>query len=292
MWALVLAKDDAVESLKALVGPTSLEAKHSAPKSIRAEFGTDLRMQAVMCAESDSQAREWQSVLFAMKEQQLSRHVEEIERSLVLISPHLVDNEHSAAIIDRIVCRGWQISKREEVNISPEIFLALYPAFENNSGYADAVKVFTNGAAMALVIQGQNTIAELTEMLNGDFGINATFGAESQIAAFASETIDQALEQIGILFPIILNAGDSLSRPVSAMHLAPEEQTLALIKPDAYGAGKKSEILAMITADGFKIVKEKEVQLSYAQACAFYKEHDGKPFYQDLTVWMSRYPFS
>lgn len=68
-------------------------------------------------------------------------------------------------------------------------------------------------------------------------------------------------------------------------------KTFAIIKPDAYGAGKKDEIVDAILAHGFTISEEKEDTWSLEKAKEFYKEHDGKPFFEDLTAWMSRYSF-
>lgn len=66
-------------------------------------------------------------------------------------------------------------------------------------------------------------------------------------------------------------------------------RTLALIKPDAMQANHKDEIINKIKENGFDLVQEKQLLLSKEKAELFYKEHEGKPFYQDLTNWMSRY---
>lgn len=84
----------------------------------------------------------------------------------------------------------------------------------------------------------------------------------------------------------------ALESSMAAAKVEPEEEiqrTLALIKPDAYGAGKKDEIVAIIKSSGFTIVKEAEVKWDLETAKKFYKEHEGKSFYNDLTTWMSRY---
>lgn len=65
-----------------------------------------------------------------------------------------------------------------------------------------------------------------------------------------------------------------------------EQITLALIKPDAMA--KCDDIKNLIRDAGFQIVKEKKMQLTLEQAQEFYKEHQGKPFYPELTQWMSR----
>ena len=67
------------------------------------------------------------------------------------------------------------------------------------------------------------------------------------------------------------------------------QRTLALIKPDAYGAGKKDEIISKLTEAGFKIILEKELQLTESLAKEFYAEHSEKPFFSDLVSWMSRH---
>jgi len=63
-----------------------------------------------------------------------------------------------------------------------------------------------------------------------------------------------------------------------------------LIKPDAYGAGKKDDIVKMIKDNEFTILAEKEYTMTIDVAKEFYKEHEGKPFYEELTTWMSSSP--
>ena len=66
------------------------------------------------------------------------------------------------------------------------------------------------------------------------------------------------------------------------------QRTLAIIKPDAMQANKKGTILDKIDESNFIIVKERELHLTKEQAGLFYREHEGKPFYVELTTWMSR----
>jgi nucleoside diphosphate kinase len=53
-------------------------------------------------------------------------------------------------------------------------------------------------------------------------------------------------------------------------------------------ANNKDAIISKIKETGFKIVQEREVYLSKEQAGLFYREHIGKPFFENLTTWMSR----
>jgi nucleoside diphosphate kinase len=63
-------------------------------------------------------------------------------------------------------------------------------------------------------------------------------------------------------------------------------QTFAIIKPDAYPKAK--EVIDTIKDNGFKIVRQRDIQLTKEHAGLFYKEHEGKPFYETLVTWMSR----
>ena len=68
------------------------------------------------------------------------------------------------------------------------------------------------------------------------------------------------------------------------------EQTLSIIKPDSVERNLDSEIKEMFKSNGFKIVKEKKIQLSKSDAEEFYKVHETKPFYNDLCAYLSSGP--
>jgi len=67
----------------------------------------------------------------------------------------------------------------------------------------------------------------------------------------------------------------------------PIERTLAIIKPDAVGRGLAAEILSRIHAAKFKIVAIKSLRLTKTQAEGFYAVHRERPFFKDLTEFMS-----
>ena len=68
------------------------------------------------------------------------------------------------------------------------------------------------------------------------------------------------------------------------------EQTLSIIKPDAMERSLDGEIKLMFEKDGFKIAKEKKIQLVKHEAEQFYKVHETKPFYNDLCEYLSSGP--
>lgn len=68
------------------------------------------------------------------------------------------------------------------------------------------------------------------------------------------------------------------------------ERTFAIIKPDAFKAGNAGKILARIYEEGFTVVGLKKLYLSKVEAEGFYAVHTGKPFFDELTDFMSSGP--
>ena len=68
------------------------------------------------------------------------------------------------------------------------------------------------------------------------------------------------------------------------------EQTLSIIKPDAVERGLENEIKQMFKENGFKIIKEKKIQIEKSEAEIFYKVHETKPFFNDLCSYLSSGP--
>ena len=68
------------------------------------------------------------------------------------------------------------------------------------------------------------------------------------------------------------------------------EKTLSIIKPDAVERNLDNEIREMFKNKGFKIVKEKKIQIEKSEAEKFYKVHETKPFYNDLCSYLSSGP--
>jgi len=68
------------------------------------------------------------------------------------------------------------------------------------------------------------------------------------------------------------------------------EQTLSIIKPDAVERNLDNEIKEIFKNKGFKIIKEKKIQIDKFEAEKFYKVHETKPFYNDLCSYLSSGP--
>jgi len=68
------------------------------------------------------------------------------------------------------------------------------------------------------------------------------------------------------------------------------ERTFAIIKPDALAAGHAGKILARIYSEGFTVVGLKKLYLSKVEAEGFYYVHKERPFFGELTDFMSSGP--
>ena len=68
------------------------------------------------------------------------------------------------------------------------------------------------------------------------------------------------------------------------------ERTLAMIKPNAVAKNAAGKILAMWEESGLICVAIKRVTLTRPQAEGFYREHEGKPFFDGLVDFMTSGP--
>jgi len=64
-------------------------------------------------------------------------------------------------------------------------------------------------------------------------------------------------------------------------------KTYAMIKPDAISNGHMGKILDRIINAGFKILGAKLIRMTKAQAEGFYAIHKERPFFEELTTFMS-----
>jgi nucleoside-diphosphate kinase len=68
------------------------------------------------------------------------------------------------------------------------------------------------------------------------------------------------------------------------------ERTLSIIKPDATARNVTGAINALIEKAGLRIVAQRRVRWSRAQAEEFYAVHKVRPFYKDLVTFMTSGP--
>lgn len=68
------------------------------------------------------------------------------------------------------------------------------------------------------------------------------------------------------------------------------EKTLLILKPDTLERGLVGRILSLVEGSGLKIRRMELQRLTADRARAFYAEHEGKPFLNDLVGYMTSGP--
>ncbi|MCK5505059.1 MAG: nucleoside-diphosphate kinase [Thermodesulfovibrionia bacterium] len=68
------------------------------------------------------------------------------------------------------------------------------------------------------------------------------------------------------------------------------ERTLSIIKPDGVSKNLIGSVISRLEEEGLKIVAMKMIRMTKDEAKGFYKVHEGKPFYESVTDFMSSGP--
>ena len=68
------------------------------------------------------------------------------------------------------------------------------------------------------------------------------------------------------------------------------ERTFSIVKPDATRRNLTGKVNAVIEDAGLRIVAQRRLQMSRAQAEKFYEVHAGKPFFEELVGFMTSGP--
>lgn len=69
-----------------------------------------------------------------------------------------------------------------------------------------------------------------------------------------------------------------------------KERTLAIVKPDGVARKLIGEVVRRLEAADLNIIAMKMLRMSREQAKGFYRVHEGKPFYESVTGFMSSGP--
>ncbi|XP_040520624.1 thioredoxin domain-containing protein 3 isoform X2 [Gallus gallus] len=204
---------------------------------------------------------------------------QKFEKTLALIRPCVL-RERRNSIMQSIKDDGFEVAMQKEITLSEEQAREFYKEHENEDYFPALLEQMTSGPTLVLALTRQNAIQHWRDLLGPKTIEEAKKVPNSLRAKYAIDNI--AINQ--------LHGSSSVNDAQKELEFFfPQEHTLALIKPDA-AKNHKDEIMQKVKDAGFTISKVKEEALTREMATQFYKDHEGKPFFEELVSCMTEGP--
>uniref|UniRef100_A0A8C5X7P6 NME/NM23 family member 8 n=1 Tax=Malurus cyaneus samueli TaxID=2593467 RepID=A0A8C5X7P6_9PASS len=204
---------------------------------------------------------------------------EHVERTLAIIRPSLL-KERRDSIIQRIKDDGFRIAMQKEIMLSEDQVRTFYKEHVDQDYFPVLLDQMTSGPTLVLALTGENAVSHWRNLLGPKTLEEAKENPESLRARYAIDSVP--INQLH-------GSSSAVDAEKELEFFFPEEKTFALIKPDA-AKTHKEEIMKRVKQAGFSISKVKEQALTREMAAQFYKDHEGKPFFEDLVNCMTAGP--
>uniref|UniRef100_A0A8C4S2Q4 NME/NM23 family member 9 n=1 Tax=Erpetoichthys calabaricus TaxID=27687 RepID=A0A8C4S2Q4_ERPCA len=281
------SSDDVIPAWREFIGPKDIDvAKREKPESLRAQYGTETFFNAVHGSDDQDQASRELAFFFpnfkmAKKSNEEVTDVP-VERTLALIRPDIL-KERKEEILEKIREEGFSIAMQKQVMLTEHQVREFYRDHVNEDYFPALLQSMMSGPVLAVALVKKGAVDHWKRLLGPKSIDQAREAApESLRAQFAvdrtpinqlhgSATSEEAAKELNFFFP--------------------QEQTLAVIKPDAMEK-HKDDIIESVKNQGFLITQMKETVLSREMAEEFYKEHKGKPFFEQLVDYMCRVKYT
>ncbi|NXF04532.1 TXND3 protein, partial [Smithornis capensis] len=203
-----------------------------------------------------------------------------VEKTLAIIRPTLL-KERRNSIMKRIKDDGFQIAMQREIVLSEDQVRTFYSEHVDQDYFPVLLEQMTSGPTLVLALTRENAVAHWRSLL----------GPKTLEEACKEEP--ESLRAKYAVDNVPINQLHGSSTPLDAQKelefFFPQEQTFALIKPDA-AKTHKDDIMKQVKDAGFSISKVKEQALTREMAAQFYKDHEGKPFFEELVSCMTAGP--
>merc|ERR1712242_98287 len=210
-----------------------------------------------------------------------------VQYTLAVVKPDAVAAGKADEIVERIEAEGFLVIERDTVSLSKERAELFYAEHQGKGFFDDLITFMTSGPVLAMklekadAIKGWRTLMGPTnfEIAKKECpsSIRALYASSmTKNASHGSDSVESAKRELEFYFATKQNVPRST-----------KEFTLAMIKPDAVSAGKADEIVNRIKYEGFVVVEQEELKLDKERAEAFYAEHKGKGFFDELMAFMT-----
>ncbi|XP_020893204.1 thioredoxin domain-containing protein 3 homolog isoform X2 [Exaiptasia diaphana] len=227
MMALCLAREDAVEGWRELLGPKEVEvAKEEAPESLRAQFQVeDSPINPLHGSDSPSAAEKEIGQFFPM------------QSTVAVIKPE-VEPDQRELIKQRIKEAGFSIQAQKEITLTKELASQFYHEHEGKEFFSDLTDYMASGKTMFLVLSKEDAVSGWRAMMGpsdpteakeaAPETLRAQFGVDKlKNVVHGSSNPDKAVEVIKEFFPEVeLNPDGTVKVPEKKKKdvAAPEEK--------------------------------------------------------------------
>ncbi|XP_048454661.1 thioredoxin domain-containing protein 6-like [Rhincodon typus] len=277
---------DVIPLWREFIGPTDVEvAKQEKPESLRALYGTEHVFNAVHGSDDMDHASRELAFFFpsfgkASEAQIPIQQEERVQKTLALIRPDLL-KERKDDILRKIAEAGFTIALQKEVVLTEKQVYEFYSEHTQEEYFPVLLQNMTSGPVLALALASMDAVERWRNLL-GPKDVNQAKeeDPESLRAQFSIETVP--INQLH-------GSGTPQEAEKELKFFFSMEHTLAAIKPDTLEE-HRDEIIQKIKQAGFIISHMDEKTLSREMAEEFYKEHKGKPFFEQLVDYMSEGP--
>ncbi|XP_050771619.1 thioredoxin domain-containing protein 3 [Gymnogyps californianus] len=281
---LVIAKKEATDAIphwkELRKWSESVPDEPEAEKADRLEGTVETESILNACDVQDSVEDASRQLAFFFPNFDIKKTDQKVEKTLALIRPSLL-KERRHSIMQRIKDDGFKIAMQKEIILSEEQTREFYKEHENQDYFPVLLEQMTSGPTLVLALTRENAVAHWRDLLGPKTVEEAKKENPNSLRAkyavnnipigqlHGSSTPDDAQKELQFFFP--------------------QEHTLALIKPAA-AMKHKDDIMQKVKDAGFTISKIKEEALTHEMATQFYKDHKGKPFYEQLVTCMTEGP--
>ncbi|XP_010191671.1 PREDICTED: LOW QUALITY PROTEIN: thioredoxin domain-containing protein 3 [Mesitornis unicolor] len=233
-----------------------------------------------MCGVQDSIEDASRQLAFFFPNFDTKKTDQKAERTLALIRPCIL-KERQDSIMKRIKARGFEIAMQKEIILSEEQTREFYKKHVDEDYFPVLLEQMTSGPTLVLALTRENAISHWRDLLGPKVVEEAKRKNPNSLRAeysvndvpiyqlHGSSTLDDAQKELEFFFP--------------------QQHTLAAIKLDAT-KNHKDDIMQKVKDVGFTISKIKEEALTHEVAAQFYKEHEGKAFFDQLVNFMTNGP--
>ncbi|KAM9572905.1 LOW QUALITY PROTEIN: thioredoxin domain-containing protein 3 [Guaruba guarouba] len=266
---------DAIRNWKEL--DESSKSVDEAEKPDRGEEAVETGALLNACDMEDSLENASRHLAFFFPNFDTHRTEQRMGKTLALIRPCLL-KERRESILRRIKDDGFKIVMQKEITLTEEQVHEFYREHVDQDYFPVLLEQMTSGPTLVLALTREKAVAHWRDLLG-------------------PKTVEEAMKEN----PKSLRVQYAVSNvPIGQLHgsstpddaqkelefFFPQEHTLALIKPAA-AAKHKDDILQKVKDAGFTISTIKGKSLTRETAAQFYKDHKGKPFFEDLLSCMT-----